>query len=256
MQHLDIQSYTNTLIQIADDKKRFLNTLANSEATMHSRVTARMMIASYDWFVFQLNFTAGMPAEALASSLDGVILSFEAHAKELRLSSNPYSRAAFNLADSIDEYVDYLNFLSALVLLKRTDLLPRAAGLLAETIVDGQDAIVEDLLKFFIADRPAPDTSYWRKPYQILIDAIDAESKTGAARKMQQYVKKWYPAMKGQASFWEKHKQIVPEFSPYCGYWAMCAAAFTYLYALDDSSYRDELVYPRSLIDYARSQSR
>lgn len=250
---LDEESYANTLKQIADDRKNFESALANTDTTAHGRVTARMMIASYDWFVFRLQYTAGVPVEELAHSLDGIVASFEAHAEELKSSLNPYDRAAFNLADSIDEYVDYLNLLSVLVLLRRTDLLPRAAALLTDTILDGQDAIVEDLLKFFISGRPAPDESYWGKPFQILIDAIDAQSRTDAARKMKQYVQKWYPAMKGQASFWGKHEQIVPEFSPYSGYWAMCAAAFTYLYNIDDAAYRDELVYPKDLIDYART---
>ena len=247
------ESFANTLLKIADDKNRFLLGLGNTDTSAHSRVTARMMIASYDWFVFQLKFTAGIPVEELANLLDGVLVSFEDYARELKFAPNPYERAAFNLADSIDDYVDYLNLLSALVLLRRSDLLPRAAGLLEGTIVGGQDVIVEDILKFFITGRPAPDESYWGKPYQILIDAIDAESKKEAARKMTQYVKKWYRAMKGQASFWGKHEQIVPEFTPYSGYWAMCAAAFTYLYDIDDTGCCDELVYPKDLVSYARS---
>ena len=251
--YLDEESYANTLTQIAADKANFQAALTIPDATPHGLVTARMMIASYDWFVFQLKFTAGEPVEMLANLLDGVIVSFEDYARELKSAPNPYERAAFNLADSIDDYVDYLNLLSALVLLRRSDLLPRAAGLLEGTIVGGQDVIVEDILKFFITGRPAPDESYWGKPYQILIDAIDAESRKEAARKMTQYVKKWYPAMKGQASFWGKHEQIVPEFTPYSGYWAMCAAAFTYLYDIDDTGYCDELVYPKDLVSYARS---
>ena len=59
--------------------------------------------------------------------------------------------------------------------------------------------------------------------------------------------------MKGKVHFWGKHEKIKPEFTPYLGYWAMCAGAFTYLYDIDDSSYRDELVYPKDLVDYARS---
>ena len=36
----------------------------------------------------------------------------------------------------------------------------------------------------------------------------------------------------------------------------MCAAAFTYLLELDDSAYRDEMVYPADLVDHARSLPR
>lgn len=60
----------------------------------------------------------------------------------------------------------------------------------------------------------------------------------------------------GKAEFWGAHKRITPEFSPYFGYWAMCAGAFTYLLGLDDGSYRDEEVYPKDMVDYARSLSR
>lgn len=62
--------------------------------------------------------------------------------------------------------------------------------------------------------------------------------------------------MKGQTHFWGKHEQITPEFTPYNGYWTMCAAAFTYLYDIDDSSYRDEIVYPKDLVAYGRSKPR
>lgn len=51
-------------------------------------------------------------------------------------------------------------------------------------------------------------------------------------------------------------KAIKPDYSPYTGYWAMYAGAFTYLYDIDDSAYRDRLVYPKDLVDFARSASR
>lgn len=73
---------------------------------------------------------------------------------------------------------------------------------------------------------------------------------------MKKYVSSWYRAMKGRAAFWGAHEKIEPEFSPYSGYWAMCSGAFTYLYNIDDSSYRDEIVYPRDLVDFARSVPR
>ena len=59
-------------------------------------------------------------------------------------------------------------------------------------------------------------------------------------------------SMKGLAHFWGKHERIKHAYSSYVGYWAFSAAAFTYLYDIDDSGYRDELVYPKDLVDYAR----
>ena len=83
------ESFANTLLKIADDKNRFLLGLGNTDTSAHSRVTARMMIASYDWFVFQLKFTAGIPVEELANLLDGVLVSFEDYARELKFAPNP-----------------------------------------------------------------------------------------------------------------------------------------------------------------------
>jgi len=90
----------------------------------------------------------------------------------------------------------------------------------------------------------------------LLLEAIDEPDRKAQRQHMKKYVKKWYPAMKGRAHFWGMHEEITPEFSPYVGYWAMCAAAFTYLYDIDDSSYRDEPMYPKDLVDYARSKPR
>ena len=36
----------------------------------------------------------------------------------------------------------------------------------------------------------------------------------------------------------------------------MCAGAFTYLLDVDDASYRGEEVYPKDMVDYARSMPR
>jgi hypothetical protein len=70
---------------------------------------------------------------------------------------------------------------------------------------------------------------------------------------MKRYVENWYSEMKKKAHFWGKHEMISDDFSPYSGYWAMCSAAFTYLYKIDDSSYRDDIIYPKDMVDFARS---
>ena len=159
------------------------------------------------------------------------------------------------MVDMIDIYVDYINLLSAAILLHREDLIPRIYGLIEETDYDRDDAVIEELLKFYLPDRPELDEWLW-KPYRGVLDAIDADTPAEMAKDMHKYVKGWYKNMKGVAHFWGKHEKITPEFSPYYGYWAMCAAAFSYLYDIDDSSYRDEIVYPKDLADYARSKPR
>ena len=56
------------------------------------------------------------------------------------------------------------------------------------------------------------------------------------------------------ASWHDSHlKANEQEGGAYVGYWAIEAAAATFLLGLDDSSYRDHLLYPKDLIDFARS---
>ena len=255
-QFIDSTSYTHTLIENNEGIKQFHDGLADVDLTTDGLVTSYDMLASYKLWNFQIMFTAGTPLVDLAASLDELVAAYENYACTLKKSDNIYSQAVFDIDESMDDYVDYLNLLSVIILLRRVDLLNRAANLLADTHVYQRDAVIEDLLSFFLPDRPSVEFIYWGKPYEILIDVIDADSPKEAAGHMETYVKKWYPSMKGRASFWGGHEKITPEYSPYRGYWAMCAAAFTYLYAIDDASYRNELVYPKDLIDYARALSR
>ena len=155
--------------------------------------------------------------------------------------------------DLIDTYVDYLSLVSTAILLRREDLVGRICALNEGTDFDEVDAVLEELFKFYIPDRPDLDQRLWDKPYRKLLDAIDSDNAAEMAAEMKTYVKTWYADMKGQAIFWGKHEKIKPEFTPYNGYWAMCAGAFTYLYNIDDASYRNEMVYPKDLVDYARS---
>ena len=214
------------------------------------------MLASFEFFLFNLRFTAGEDLTVLANSLTDVVEAYEHYAAALfELPDDDY-RPPFLMDDTIDAYVDYLHLLCAAILLHREDLIPRIHVLNEGTDFDGADAVIEELLKFYLPDRPALDAWLWDKPYRALLDAIDSDTPTEMAKEMKKHVKGWYPGMKGQAHFWGKHEQIKPEFTPYNGYWAMCAAAFTYLYDIDDAGYRDEIVYPKDLVDYARSKPR
>ena len=43
------------------------------------------------------------------------------------------------------------------------------------------------------------------------------------------------------------------EYSNYEGYWAFDAAAVCVIHGIDDASFRDRLVYPKDLADWARA---
>ncbi|KQV90658.1 hypothetical protein ASD15_00800 [Massilia sp. Root351] len=140
--------------------------------------------------------------------------------------------------------------------LHREDLIPRIHALMKGTDYDGSDLLIEELFNFYLPERPMVDEWFWDKPYGMLVEVIDSESSVARAKAMKKYVTKWYSSVKGLAHFWGKHEKVTSEYSEYVGYWAFCAAAFTYLYDIDDTAYRDEVVYPKDLVDYARSMPR
>jgi Domain of unknown function (DUF1911) len=253
--YLDAESYKNTAQHQINAIEQANNERGIYRYELPASISNYDSLTHYRWNLFQLAYTAGQDLTVLAESLTTIVEAYERYAEELlNLSEDDYY-PPFRMNDMIDIYVDYLHLLSAAILLHREDLIPRIHAINAETDFDGVDAVVEELLKFYLPDRPELDEWLW-KPYRGLLDAIDADTPAERSKDMQKYVKSWYPGMKGVAHFWGAHEKIKPEFSPYFGYWAMCAAAFSYLYDIDDSSYRDEVVYPKDLVDYARSKPR
>lgn len=254
--YLDWAAYEGTLKRFAEDEKILQQTMQEHAGNSYELSLDLKIRAGQKWFKFQLDYTAGKSITELSLQLSGVVEAYEEYVGELSRVSDEQYFTPFALDDLIDVYVDYVNLLSVAVLLHREDLISRIYSLIEGTDYDGDDAVIEELLYFFLPDRPSLDQWIWDKPYGLLLQAIDEPDNLARAKIMKKYVKGWYPAMKGQAIFWGKHEKISPDFSPYKGYWAMCAAAFTYLYGLDDSGYRDELVFPKDLMDFARSTPR
>ncbi|WP_244847474.1 PoNe immunity protein domain-containing protein [Caballeronia sp. SL2Y3] len=204
------------------------------------------------WKIWQLRYTAGDNLADLAQELDEIVKHHELYAE---LDDDFYD--PFILDEAIDPYIDYLNLLSVTILLHREDLIPRIYGLIEGGAYDGHDLVIEELLKFYLPGRPEIDEWLWNQPYRIALEALDEKTAAERENGMREYVKAWYPSMKGRAGFWGKHTKIDKNnLIDYTGYWTMEAAALSYLFDIDDSSYRDEMVYPKDLADYARSQPR
>ncbi|MYN04489.1 DUF1911 domain-containing protein [Pseudoduganella sp. DS3] len=249
------QSYLSMLEWFKDDLEELREKLAEPTDDPRDIVAGLTACAYRYWNALQLRMTGGDDVASLAPYLTQVVEAFEDVAVALNDVPEEQYYPPFVLNDMIDTYVDYLNLLSAAVLLHREDLIPRIYELIAETDYDESDAVIETLLSFYLPNRPKMDFHFW-KPYTPLFNAINQQDPAERAKGMEKFVKNWYKSMKGVAHFWGKHEQIEPDFSPYFGYWAMCAGAFTYLLNIDDSKYRDEMVYPKDMVEYARSQPR
>jgi len=66
---------------------------------------------------------------------------------------------------------------------------------------------------------------------------------------MAEYLKAWYGMSEDEPYFGNNRKG-----SQFFGYWSFEAAAISVILGIDDTSYRDDIFYPRELADFARSQ--
>ncbi|MCP1445681.1 hypothetical protein J3D54_004813 [Pseudomonas sp. GGS8] len=114
----------------------------------------------------------------------------------------------------------------------------------------GDDTLYEDLLKKVLPDRHDVDEWYY-DVYTPLIQAIYSDSKEEASKLLKKYCQRWYPAFE-QAPWHDTHLQ--GEHGIYVGYWAFEAGAIAFLYGIDDNTI-DHMVYPKDLVEYARSRA-
>jgi hypothetical protein len=253
---IDAESYRNTLDHYKTEIPLYQENLARPETYPGDHAYFIRMRAMDHWVSLQLRYTGGEPISELAPLLDGIVSAYGEYVEKTHDATDEYYRPPFLLSEFFDQYTEYLHIVCVALLMHREDLLPIILAWNEGTDFDGVDAVIEELFKFYFPDRPDLDAWLWDKPYKPLLDTIDEPDPRERPSLMEKFVKSWYPSMKGIAGFWGKHEEIKPDFSPYSGYWNMCAAAFTYLYDIDDSSYRDEITYPKDLVDYARSMPR
>ncbi|KUZ60369.1 hypothetical protein WI38_29585 [Burkholderia ubonensis] len=112
----------------------------------------------------------------------------------------------------------------------------------------GRDGLFENVVQALTGTHvEAPRVVLHAVPYRPLASATVAAPEEKAAL-IKEFVEGWYKGMK--PTYWHgAHTDGL-----YFGYWCLEAALVTVLWDIDDSSYRDNLVYPKDLVDFARQQ--
>jgi hypothetical protein len=109
----------------------------------------------------------------------------------------------------------------------------------------GLDTLFDRIaIKLGDTDRLVGSKMLYAKPYQLLLDAVDAEGDRQATL-MNKFMDAWYPACV-KNGFYETHN-ITNNFG-YAGYWCFEAALVTLVFNLDDSGYRNHKYYPAALV--------
>jgi hypothetical protein len=211
--------------------------------------------------LLRLRYTAGEPIESLQSLYAEALHWFEEWHKadalhvieigrkrneDLRTDGSPcYFEDLFHFQLALD-------MVSVGLLLGKADAVRRIAQLVG--FYRHTDMLFEALIESVVPD---PDKSveifHHEQPYGLLLDAIFT-GKTPDARAdfVKQYLAGWYKAFDG-VPWHDGHSVQTEEYSNYHGYWAFDAAAVSVLFDIDDSSYRDHLVYPKDFADWARA---
>lgn len=152
-------------------------------------------------------------------------------------------------------YVEALWLLSLTKLLGLGDAqVERVANIYAaDQTNDGADELFELILAKLGRKSFEAEGVIHEDPYQLLLDCVKAEPEQ-RPELMTKFLKRWFKGQK-ECDWWGSHinRRGTPVLDTgFFGYWAFEAALVTYLWDIDDSSYRDLPHYPKDLIDYAR----
>ncbi len=103
-----------------------------------------------------------------------------------------------------------------------------------------------------VTDKKNVERFFHVEPYDPLLDAVyTADTPEEAQAFVKQYLDGWYKAFE-DVPWHNGHLVQNADYSNYEGYWAFEAAAVCVIHGIDDSSFRDHLVYPKDLADWAR----
>jgi hypothetical protein len=197
-----------------------------------------------------LRYSAGEPVAEMREPILSAINEFDKNV-ECEMPAVAY----FDLATQ-DIYVEALWLLSLAKLLGLGEAhVERVANIYAaDETNDGADELFELILAKLGRKSFAAEGLIHEDPYQLLLDCIKAEPEQRPAL-MTQFLKRWYKGQK-ECDWWGSHiprKGTTVLDTGFFGYWAFEAALVTYLWDIDDRSYRDLPHYPKDLIDYARA---
>lgn len=220
--------------------------------TEENRVRLMELVANRRLNLWRLKYTAGFPLRTLATEFEAVVNAYAVGAKHDRAMRGDSAFPYFDFK-YMDDYVDVLALISVSILLHRTDLLRVVHSLFMDGSPDRADALVEDLLGKFLPNRPVLVDGFHELPFGYLLDATAETPPAEKQSDVQEFLDAWYPNMKGTGWFDSHKKQTAKGGGGYPGYWSFEAAAVAYLHGIDDAPFRNHLLYPKDLADFARS---
>ncbi|WP_083259337.1 PoNe immunity protein domain-containing protein [Variovorax boronicumulans] len=228
-------------------------------------VVAQAFVFHEKFWLWMLDYTAGVDLDTLAPQLAGIVDDFVrwndanvpfriALKEEFAEHHKKYGGTTRLDVCAVDFdnqiwYEDALQLLSVAILLRDA----RSVKRIVKAMVFNRyaDALYEQLIADFVND-PQEDMQVvlHDAPYSTLVEAYFEDDDAKAVALVKNYLKNWYKHQDG-ARWYNAHLKIEDDRSFYYGYWAFEAGATCFLLDLDDSTI-DHMVHPKDLVAYAR----
>lgn len=225
----------------------------DNELTEKAESRFRWSIASEGLEHLILRYTGGCPIDELRDELPAIIEDFDVYiANEIspRLQEPPRAVADTLEITQLEAYVYVFWLLALCKLLRREALIPKVMSWVDKTFDfnRGRDILFENVVQALTGTHVESDKVLLHPdPYRPLGRATVYTPEERPAL-VKEFVEAWYKHMK--PCYWHGTHT---EGTSYFGYWAFEAALVTILWDIDDSSYRDNLVYPKDLVDWHRA---
>jgi len=201
--------------------------------------------AFHGFELLALSYTAGKPVAELRDKLPAVIQAFI----EFIPFDNPPDFEAQTFEITQHEAYVYIFWLLALsALLGYEEYVTVILSWLdrRREFNRGRDGLFEAVVEKLTGEKESTERVLLHPDaYRPLAKATVSEPEERPAL-VKDFVEKWYRHM--NPCYW--HGQHTD--NSFFGYWCFEAALVTYLWDIDDSSYRDHKYYPKDLVDYAR----
>lgn len=233
------------LTKIVDLKSKKLN---RQDLRQETRKSAAWLLATSKLELLVLRYTAGHPIDELHGQLPSVISAFDTY---IPLDTPRPNEAHTLEITQLEAYVYVMWLLALCRLLGHEELIPTVIGWLDRNAEfnRGRDGLFESVVEKLTGTRFQTERVLLHpEAYRPLAKATVPDA-TDRPALVKEFVENWYKQM--EDCYWHG-THTDKEGSSYFGYWCLEAALVTFLWEIDDTSYRDHLVYPKDLVDYAR----
>lgn len=234
---------------LTDRIQDFRQEINNEALVARARRSYAWKVASESLELLILRYTAGHPLAELSKQLPPVIQAFDTYIP----LNNPGPNEAHTLTITQQEAYVYVMWLLCICqLLGHGELVPTVMKWIDKNAEfnRGRDGLFESVVEKLTGTKEQTERVLLHpEPYRPLAKATAAEKPEDRPALVKEFLEGWYKNMK--PCYWHG-THTDGEASQYFGYWAFEAALVTYLWDIDDSSYRDHLVYPKDLVDFAR----